>query len=370
MKLKSFGKATIGFSTLFLCFSLCENIIQTKATNAKDIEFSEDIRNPSYKLGPGDTLAIKVFQMENFSQVVSVLPDGTIILPRIGSIYINKLTLNETNQLIKKKYKSILKRPVIYVNLVQTRPLRITISGEVNRPGIYSLDLVNESKLLNSSGVENNILTSKGWPTITEAIQKAGGLTSKADLRNINLKRKDKSSKDRNIKINLWEPLENGSSFTNHYIYDGDRLVIEKSTKINEDELQTISRSNFTPSTILVNVIGEVEKPGIQTLRPNVPHTEALFSAGGITSKANKTGIKHFRLKQDGTIETKVIKYNAILKNNRVANTILQDRDIILVPKNKLALTSETLKNIVEPKTILESINIYRMFTEDPSNVR
>ena len=370
MKLKSIGKATIGFSTLLLCFSLCENIIQTNASNAKDIAFNEEIRNPSYKLGPGDKLSIKVFQMENFNQVVSVLPDGTITLPRIGSIYINKLTLNETNQLITKKYKKILKRPIIYLNLVQARPLRITISGEVIRPGIYSLDLDNESQVLNNSGVESNTLTSKGWPTITEAIQKAGGLTSKADLRKINLRRKDKSDKDINININLWDPLKNGSSFTNHYVYDGDRLVIEKSTKIDEEELQTISRSSFTPSTILVNVIGEVEKPGIQTLRPNVPPTEALFSAGGITSKANRTGIKHYRLKQNGTIETTIIKYNTILKNNRVDNTILQDRDIIMVPKNKLALTSETLRNIVEPKTILESINIYRMFTEDPSNVR
>ena len=119
MKLKSIGKATIGFSTLLLCFSLCENIIQTNASNAKDIAFNEEIRNPSYKLGPGDKLSIKVFQMENFNQVVSVLPDGTITLPRIGSIYINKLTLNETNQLITKKYKKILKRPIIYLNLVK-----------------------------------------------------------------------------------------------------------------------------------------------------------------------------------------------------------------------------------------------------------
>ena len=361
MKAKFIGRATIGFSTLLLCFSLCENIIQSKAANARDLKNTENIINPSYRVGPGDRLAIKVFQMENFSQDVNILPDGTINLPRIGSIYINRLTLNELNQLITKEYKRILKRPIIYINLIQTRPLRIIVSGEVNRPGIYSLDLVNKSKFQNNSGDETYNLTSKGWPTIIEAIQKAGGLTSRADLRKINLKRKDKHSKDINIKINLWEPLKNGSSITNHYIFDGDRLLIEKSLKINENELQTISRSNFTPSTILVNVIGEVVKPGIQSLRPNIPLTEALLSAGGITSKANKTGIKHIRLKQDGSIETTVIKYNSTFKIN---NKILQDRDIILVPKNKLAKTSETLKNYLEPvRPMLDSISIYKMFS-------
>ena len=45
-------------------------------------------------------LEIKLFQMESFNQVLNVLPDGTISLPRIGSLYVDGHTLKETNYIL------------------------------------------------------------------------------------------------------------------------------------------------------------------------------------------------------------------------------------------------------------------------------
>ena len=365
MTIKLYKKAAFGFSTLLLNFVFIGHFIQPKQSIAENSYEEQKLEIPSYRIGPGDRLEIKVFQMENFNKNIDVLPDGTINLPRVGSLFVNELTLVETKQLITNKYKKILKRPIVYINLLQARPLRITISGEVQSPGIYSLDLINDSELQNYSGGMINRISSTGWPTIIEAIQKAGGLTSEANLRNIIIKRKINKNSETAIDINLWEPLKYGSSFINQYIYDGDSILVQKSKKIKENELQMISRSNFTPSTINVNVIGEVIKPGFQTLRSNVPLTEALLSAGGLTSKSNKNGIKHFRLKEDGTIESKVIKFEPTTKINENNNPVLRDRDIIMVPKNTLAKTTDTFKTILGPaKPVVDSINIYRLFED------
>tara|TARA_Y100001968_G_C19424474_1_gene753554 strand:- start:522 stop:1613 length:1092 start_codon:yes stop_codon:yes gene_type:complete len=361
--MKLISKAAISISTLLLSFTFFENLIESKPLFAKDFELKEKISNPSYKLGPGDRLEIKLFQMESFNKVLNVLPDGTISLPRIGTLYVEGYTLKDTNLLITNKYKNILKRPIVYINLIQARPVRITISGEVQKPGIYSLDLSNDSELQNYSGGISNRVSSKGWPTIIEAIQKAGGLTSQANLRNIILKRKINKNLEETIDINLWKPLKNGSSIFNQYIYDGDSILVQKSNKLRADELHIISRSNFTPATISVNVIGEVIKPGIQTLRSNVPLTEALLSAGGLTAKSNKNGIKHFRLKENGTIQSKIIKYDPTTKINEINNPVLLDRDIIMVPKNSLAKTTDAFRTILEPaRPVVDSISIYRLF--------
>ena len=48
-----------------------------------------------YRLGPGDHLSMSVFKMEGYSAKVEVLSDGTINLPRLGTVDVWGLTLEE-----------------------------------------------------------------------------------------------------------------------------------------------------------------------------------------------------------------------------------------------------------------------------------
>ena len=48
-----------------------------------------------YKHGPGDRLAVKLFQVEGFDSNVAVLPGGTVNLPRIGSQQVWRLTRDQ-----------------------------------------------------------------------------------------------------------------------------------------------------------------------------------------------------------------------------------------------------------------------------------
>ena len=138
---------------------------------------------PKYTLGIGDKISIRVFKTESFNSEVSILPDGSINLPRIGSINVWGLTINEAKEKITKKYRDILRNPIIYIDLISARDVRVLVSGEVQRPGIYSIGEDSVNTLSNTDGGEINTISSKGWPTIVEALQKAGGITSRGDIR-------------------------------------------------------------------------------------------------------------------------------------------------------------------------------------------
>ena len=116
---------------------------------------------PKYLLGPGDKLLISIYKFEEFSSEVEILPDGTVNLPRVNSIYVRDLTLDEANLLITKSYKKIIKNPIVYINLIQSRPIRININGEVQRPGIYSIDTQRFNNISNTDGGEGLKLTIK-----------------------------------------------------------------------------------------------------------------------------------------------------------------------------------------------------------------
>ena len=55
-----------------------------------------------YVLGPGDRLQVKLFQVEGFDSAVAVLPDGTVILPRLPALQVSGLTLDQARYAIEK----------------------------------------------------------------------------------------------------------------------------------------------------------------------------------------------------------------------------------------------------------------------------
>ena len=53
-----------------------------------------------YRLAPGDRLVTSVFKIEGYEAEVQVLSDGTINLPRLGTVVVWGLTLEEARQRI------------------------------------------------------------------------------------------------------------------------------------------------------------------------------------------------------------------------------------------------------------------------------
>ena len=325
-------------------------------------EFNQKIG--AYYLSAGDVIKVSIFNFNELSSKVTILPDGTINLPRIKTLNVSGLSLQEAKTLIEREYKSFIRTPIIYINIVETKPIKINILGEVQTPGLYSLGKLENNTLKTNSVLSGESITSKGWPTLIDSIQKAGGFTIYSDLRNIRLSRKDKKNGEViKTEINLWHSLSNNSYFENPYIYDGDVIMVKKIESLDEAEVYSISNSSFSPSTMNVNIIGSVVNPGITKVRTNTRLMDAVYAAGGFGRYANRSKIKLVRMRSNGGIFKKDFKYNENLQSNNTLNPYLIDGDIIIIDNNKLNKTTNLLTDIIRPSdSILRTKMLLNMF--------
>ena len=334
----------------------------TNVNKTLDLNLENKKNSPKYLLGPGDKLLISIYKFEEFNSEVEILPDGTVNLPRVNSIYVRNLTLDEANLLITKSYKRIIKNPIIYINLIQSRPIRININGEVQRPGIYSLDTNRFNNISNTDGGEGFRTKNKGWPTVLDAILQAGGLKMDANLKEIKLYRPIRGGdKTEEIILNIWDRFLRGGSNEYYEIFDGDSIFVSSSEKSTQKEKAFLSSTNLAPATITVKVIGEVINPGHINVRNSSPIMEGILNAGGFTKRSNRKKIILLRLNNNGTIEKKTFtNFNSGKKD-----TFLKDRDVIFVDDNSLSKTSNTLKNLIEPiKPIIDAATFYKIISD------
>ncbi len=119
-----------------------------------------------YLLGPGDRLRIDIFNVQEYSGEYQVLVDGTLNLPLVGTVSVQGMTLSQASAELSTRYVQYLRRPIITLSILATRPIKLAIAGEVNRPGTY---------------IGGAAPTGGGdVPTVTRLIQQAGGLTQAA----------------------------------------------------------------------------------------------------------------------------------------------------------------------------------------------
>ena len=148
------------------------------------------------------------------------------------------------------------------------------------------------------------------------AIQKAGGISQTANLKNVLLKKKllGNNSEYKETTLNLVDLLMEGHQYNNPFLFDEDIIEIKKVDKLSNDFFE-IANGNLSPQTIKVNIIGEVQDPGSYELDSNTPLIKAILQAGGTKDwLANKTNIQLFRINRNGSASLK--RYKLDLRND------------------------------------------------------
>jgi polysaccharide biosynthesis/export protein len=291
-----------------------------------------------YTLGAGDLIKLDIFQVAEYSSDYPVLVDGTISLPLVGNLNVNGLTLKETSEVVSKKYSTYLKRPIVTVGLVTPRPLRIGVSGEVDNPGSYEVTLTADSQK---------------FPSVTDLIERAGGITTIADVRQVRVKRTLKG-KEIVFNADLWSLLTQSNLSQDIALRDGDTIFVPTVDEINTAELTRLSDASFglqTDEPIKVAVVGEIYRPGSYTIQPeqlggnnvatrdrepSLPPrlTQAIGVAGGIKPLANVREVKIKRSAWDGTEKTIDVDLWALIQDaDTNQDVILQKGDKIVIPQ-------------------------------------
>jgi polysaccharide biosynthesis/export protein len=318
-----------------------------------------------YQLGPGDRLRMSVFKVEGYAVDVEILSDGTINLPRLGSLYIWNLTLDQAKEKITKGYSALLRRPIVYLDLLSPRPVRIAVTGQVQRPGLYSLNQGGSNQLATSGDAAGGtVITTSGWPTLVDAIQRAGGITAVGDLSNITITRRSQRLGDisQPRRYDFMTLLRNGGSVENPLVHDGDTVTIGMANDISTPDLISTSSSTFAPDTITVNVVGEVTKPGPQQVRSNSPLSQAILSAGGVTRRASVHSVKLVRLEPDGSVNEKQLVFSPKDSMGSANNPPLRSGDIVVVDRHGWAKFNDSLTSFVQPiGPVLNAASVLRL---------
>lgn len=293
----------------------------------------------SYILGAGDRLGITFFNVPEYDGVKQVLVDGSLNLPLVGPVAVTGLTLEAATRAIEDAYLSYLRTPMVSVELLQARPMQIGVSGQVNRPGSYELSLSSESA---DESIE--------WPTVVEAVQLAGGITEKADIRNIEIRRPSNDGELQVLSLNFWNILERGDIRNDITLRHGDAIYIPRATALTPAELTTLASASFSPEFITVGVVGEVDQPGTIEIPPNAPLNQALLAAGGFDLKrANEDDVKLIRLNPDGTVSQRMIPVSWDHGINEETNPPLQPNDVIVVERSGRAGLGDSIDGIFGP---------------------
>ena len=230
-----------------------------------------------------------------------------------------------------------------------SRPIQVAVIGEVGRPGPHLLSL---SVAAGANGNTASGAVGGGGvliPTVTQAIQQAGGISQMADIRNVQVKRTTRSGVEQSIKVDFWDLLKSGNLAQDIPLQEGDRIEIPTVSSINEAEITALATTTFSPDKMTVSVSGEVDKPGSLVVPPNTPLHQVLLMAGGFNRKAAKNNVTLIRLNSNGAVTKRDIPIDFAQSVSETNNPVLRNNDIIVVRKSGLSTFSEGLSDILSP---------------------
>ncbi len=349
----------LGLITTILPFIPIQNLYSETLNKPFEVSKNKDIdlQTDPYILGPGDNLKIEVLDSEISSGLYSILNDGTVNIPLAGDVILKGKTLKEANTEIKNKLKKQLIEPEVSIQIITPRPMTVFVLGEVDRPGIYTLNISGVT-----SNVDSNSSNISGMPTLIKAIQKAGGITQSADLKEVELIRLLPGNKNeyKTSQLNLIDLIFNGAMNNNPFLFDGDIIKLKKSSESPSERIETITYNNLTPSQIQISIIGEVVKPGRFSIDSNTPLLQSILEAGGpINSRSSKSNVDLYRINRDGTASHKMFKLD-FKSGISPSNPLLKDGDVIRVRRNLITRASDSLDGVARPLSSL--ITVYSLF--------
>ena len=211
----------------------------------------------NYILGPGDELNITLSGLNETDFDAKLSRDGSIKVEYVGLISLTGLTIEQAKQRIfarmAKSYPALtMGKTKLNLSLSNGRSIRVTVIGEVERPGGYQVSAL---------------------ATVFNVVYITGGPTLNGTLRNIQVIRNNKMV----ATIDLYPFLQKGVLPADIRLEDQDVLV-------------------FTPTLKRVEFGGMVKRPMIYELLSNENLVQALAYAGGFSDSAFTDRLKIVQL--------------------------------------------------------------------------
>ena len=200
-----------------------------------------------YKVRPGDSLEIKVMGRPELTQVMTVAPDGTIIYPYVGEVTVAGDTMMQITNKLKIGLRRQFENPQPLVSVAKRQMGSVSIIGPVKDPG--KKELGDDWRVLNLIAEAGGMTVERPEFVTMRLVRRGGQVTMNVDP------------------VMLFA---SGDIALNHVLEDGDLLVIQERDK----------------NETMVQVLGEVGKPGYVVTPRDGSLVAAVAAAGGASSKA------------------------------------------------------------------------------------
>ena len=169
-----------------------------------DYKKEPDPRTSEYQVGPLDQLKVVVWKNQELSADVTVRPDGVVTLPLIGDVKAAGRTPSQIQKEISQRYANFIRveESVVSVGVSQVNSLNFTISGNVEKAGVYQV---------------------RSYVTVLEAIATAGGTNKYAG----NSAYIVRGTPSRKIPVDLKQASSGEHAEQNVVVLRGDLIVVQ-----------------------------------------------------------------------------------------------------------------------------------------------
>lgn len=244
--------------------------------------FEPVLGSNDYVTGPGDVLSISVYDNEDLKTKVRISDKGTIVMPLLGRVNVDRLTVDQvTEKITALLADGYLVNPQVNVFVEDYRSKKAVVLGNVRQPGIVELT---------------------GPITFLELVSKSGGLEKDAgDTATI---QRQTPEGEQVLVVDLRALIDRGEVKHNLVINDGDTVFISKAG--------------------MCYITGEVEAPGTYPCGEDTTVLKLVALSRGFTGIASKTGIRIVR----------IVDGNKSVYKNVDLDTRLQHNDVVVVPES------------------------------------
>lgn len=233
-----------------------------------------------YIVGPNDIFSLGVWGIVNQPLPIAVSPEGSVIIPSVGEVNVNGMTLREAKSkviaAVKKRYISA----EISLTLVSPRRFLITVTGVGQ--GTYPVSAIMRASTIITFVLSDSLSLMRSGTT--------PGERGSFSLRNIILKRKNGEIK----RIDLYKYFATLDERYNPFLREGDVIQLQK----------------YDWEGRFLGVQGAVQFPGVFEYMEGDDLETAIQLTRGMTSVADVDSIMISRMNTSGTrMEKTIVSY-------------------------------------------------------------
>lgn len=200
------GTTRVRLSRRRLCWGCAFLLLGACAGTRRNTQTELDPPTEHTTLGPGDIFNLEIVGEKDLPNEYQVARDGTVTLPYVHTVEVAGLEPQEVAALVRELLieRDILVDPSVVVTVKEYRSKRVTLLGQVQKPGSFPL----------APGM-----------TLLQAISLAGGMTSIAHATRVNLTRTTKNG-TKTVVVDVEEIYEGRAS--DIPLQAGDRVYVHE----------------------------------------------------------------------------------------------------------------------------------------------